>query len=193
MLNVTHQSTKKACIVSSKSLMPPWTMMKSSTKLQEKLSETDFKKRLIVTNRDGERSGQTEKKPSRLLQRLLVVMLIASKSAHRLPTKLNTPTVLLIITTQVLNNVVLNANASTQLLRSTGEASTTRRLPRKDTANPSPNSLRRNAPNWLTPSKPMKNHKNSSDHFYEPFSFYDMFWFHLNGVLGFWGDRKSVV
>ena len=150
-------------------------MMKSSTKLQEKLSEIDFKKRLIVTNRDGERSGQTEKKPSRLLQRLLVVMLIASKSAPRLLTKLNTPTELLTITTQVLNKVVLNANASTQLLRSTGEASTTRRLPRKDTANPSPNSLRRNAPNWLTPSKPMKNHKNSSDHFYEPFSFYDMF------------------
>jgi len=139
---------------------------------KEKLLETDLRMQLLVTSRDGERSGKTEKKPSRLLQRLLVVTLIVSKSAHRPPTNSLTAMVHHTITTQLLTNAVPNANASIQPWRSTGEASTTRRLPRKDTANPSPNSLRRNAPNWLTPSKLMKIHMDPSDHFHETYSFY---------------------
>jgi hypothetical protein len=81
---------------------------------KEKLLETDLRMQLLVTSRDGERSGKTEKKPSRLLQRLLVVTLIVSKSAHRPPTNSLTAMVHHTITTQLLTNAVPNANALIQ-------------------------------------------------------------------------------
>jgi len=101
---------------------------------------------------------------SNLFQRLQVVMLIASRSAHKLPNITNTM-VLHTLTTRVSTNVVSNVNASTQQSKLTGEASNTKRSPKKNTENPSPNSLRKNVPSWLILSKLMKNHKNLFEHF----------------------------
>jgi hypothetical protein len=42
-------------------------------------------------------------------------------------------------------------------------------LPRRNTVNPSPNSLRKNVPNWLTLFKLMKNHMDLSDHFFKTY------------------------
>ena len=126
--------------------------------------ETDLVLQLKATNRDGKRSGKTEPTPSKLFQRLQVAMLIASKNAHKLLIVLHTM-VLHTTTTQVLTNVVSNANASIQLSKSTGEASNTKRSPKKNTENPSPNSLRKNVPSWLILSKLMKNHMDLFDHF----------------------------
>jgi hypothetical protein len=126
--------------------------------------ETDLVLQLKATNRDGKRSGKTEPTPSNLFQRLQVAMLIASKNALRLPIMLLTM-VLHTITTQVSTNVVLNANASTQLSKLIGEASNTKRLQKKNTENLSPNSLRKNVLTWLILSKLMKNHMDLFDQF----------------------------
>ena len=68
-------------------------------------------------------------------------------------------------TTKVSTNALLKATASILPYKSTGEVSTIKRLPRRNTVNPSPNSLRKNVPNWLTLSKLMKNHMDLSDYF----------------------------
>jgi hypothetical protein len=119
---------------------------------------------LEITNIDGERSGKTEPMLSNLFQKLQVAILNVFKHAHRLSTMLHTM-VLNMLTTQMLNNVVSNANASIQLSRLTGEVFITRRLLKKNTENPSPNSLRKNALNWLTLSKLMKTHMDQFDYF----------------------------
>ena len=69
------------------------------------------------------------------------------------------------IATKVSMNALSKATASILPSKSTGEASTIKRSPRMNTANPSPNSVRKNVPNWLTLSKLMKNHMDLSDHF----------------------------
>ena len=84
MQSVTAQHSLRVSEALNKSTVMLREMMKSSMMLQEKLLETDLKTQLIVINRDGKRSGKTEKTHSKLLQRLQAVMLIVSKSAHRL-------------------------------------------------------------------------------------------------------------
>jgi len=106
--------------------------------------------------RDSNRSGQTGKSPSNKLQRLQVVMSIASRNVHLLNTFGKT-VIMSTHTTQVSINAVLNANASTKPSKLTGEVSNTRRLLKKSMENQLPNSLRKNVPNWLILSKLMKN------------------------------------
>ena len=84
MQSVTAQHSLRVSEALNKSTVMLREMMKSSMMLQEKLLETDLKTQLIVINRDGKRSGKTEKTHSKLLQRPQAVMLIVSKSAHRL-------------------------------------------------------------------------------------------------------------
>ena len=69
------------------------------------------------------------------------------------------------IATKVSMNALSKATASILPYKSTGEVSTIKRLPRRNTVNPSPNSLRKNVPNWLTLSKLMKNQMDLFDYF----------------------------
>jgi hypothetical protein len=86
MQSVTPQHSPRVSEKLKISFMMLREMMISSMMLQEKLSETDSRLQLIVTTRDGKRSGKKEKRLSKLLQRLQAVTLIVSKSAHILST-----------------------------------------------------------------------------------------------------------
>ena len=182
--SVTAQHLLKVLEALNKSSLMLRKTMISSIVLQEKSLETDLKTQLLLTTRDGKRSGKTEKTPSKLLQRLQAATLIVSKNVHKLPKLIRMKSVLSIIkmrsqrllkntahthTTKMSTNVEENANVSIQQLKSTGEAFTTKRLPRKNTVNPLPNSQRKNVPNWLNLSQLMKNHKDLKTSSDQPF------------------------
>ena len=127
--SVTAQHSLKVLEALNKSSLMLRKTMISSIVLQEKSLETDLKTQLLVTTRDGKRSGKTEKMPSKLLQRLQAATLIVSKNVHKLPKLIRMKSVLSIIkirsqrllkksaqsiATKMSINVEENANVSIQ-------------------------------------------------------------------------------
>ena len=127
--SVTAQHSLKVLEALNKSSLMLRKTMISSIVLQEKSLETDLKTQLLVTTRDGKRSGKTEKMPSKQLQRLQAATLIVSKNVHKLPKLIRMKSVLSIIkirsqrllkksahsiTTKMSTNVEENANVSIQ-------------------------------------------------------------------------------